>query len=72
MAENWMLVVWLGSLTNVTIIEYHNDKESCYVRKIEESDRFDQLNLSCVNNQDLKIAREKDLAINLKFRGIKK
>ena len=66
-----MLVVWLGSLTNVTIIEYHNDRESCHVRKIEESGRFDQLNLSCVSNQDLKSAREKDLATNLKFKGTK-
>lgn len=65
--EYWMLVVWLGSLTNVTIIEYHNDRESCHVGKIEESERFNQLNLSCVSNRDLKLAREKDLTTNLKI-----
>lgn len=71
MVENWMLVIWVGSLTNSTILEYHDNKETCSIRKVSQANDFQGLNFDCVSRKDIMTAIEKDRIINLKLRGIK-
>ena len=51
MIKEWLLIVWIGTTTNFTLLSYHPSKESCLEEKKEIAGDFEKpLVVECTND----------------------